>query len=78
MRREEILKVLRDAGTPITLDELAQRTGIDIVRLRVDLYQLTREGKVERRQRGNVPVWTVKVGSAIERRCEKLSKKYVP
>ncbi|MDI6642993.1 MAG: FaeA/PapI family transcriptional regulator [Candidatus Hodarchaeaceae archaeon] len=66
LRREEILKVLRDAGTPITLDELAQRTGIDIVRLRVDLYQLTREGKVERRLRGNVPVWTVKVSSPME------------
>ena len=78
MRREEILRVLREAGTPVTIDELSQRTGIDIVRLRVDLFRLAEEGKVERRQRGNVPTWTIKVSSAVERRYEKLSKKYVP
>ncbi len=67
MRRDKILDTLRDAGTPITLDELAQQTGIDIVRLRVDLYRLAKEGMVERRQRGNVPVWTVTVRSAVKR-----------
>ena len=72
------MKVLREAGTPVTIDELSQRTGIDIVRLRVDLFRLAEEGKVERRQRGNVPTWTIKVSSAVERRYEKLSKKYVP
>lgn len=78
MRREAILKALHEAGTPITVDELSQRTGIDVIRLRVDLFRLTEEGKVERRQRGNVPVWTVKVGSAVEQRYEKLSRKYTP
>lgn len=68
MRREQILNALRDAGTPITLGELAKRTGVDIVRLRVDLYLLAKEGAVERRQRGSVPVWTVTVRSAVRRR----------
>ena len=72
------MRVLREAGTPVTIDELSQRTGIDIVRLRVDLFRLAEEGKVERRQRGNVPTWTIKVSSAVEQRYEKLSKKYVP
>ncbi len=62
MKREEILRALRDAGTPVTLEDLSQRTGIDLIRLRVDLYRLAEEGKVERRRRGNVPVWTVRVG----------------
>ncbi len=78
MRREEILKALREAGVALTLEELSQQTGIDIVRLRVDLFRLAEEGKVERRQRENKPTWTIKVGTALERRYEKLSKKYAP
>lgn len=78
MRREEILKALKEAGTSLTIEELSQQTEIDIVRLRVDLFRLAEEGKVERKQRGNKPVWTLKVGRPIERRYEKLSKKYTP
>lgn len=78
MQREAILKALHEAGTPITVEELSQRTGIDVVRLRVDLFRLTEEGKVERRQRGNVPTWTVKVSSVMEQRYNKLSRKYIP
>jgi len=78
LRRKAILKTLKDAGVPITIDELSQRTGIDVVHLRVDLFRLAEEGKVERRQRDNKPVWTIKVSTVLERRYEKLSKKYVP
>jgi len=78
LRREEIIKALKEAGTSLTIEELSQQTGIGIVRLRVDLFRLAEEGKVERKQRGNKPVWTLKVGTALERRYEKLSKKYTP
>lgn len=75
MRKEKILRVLKEAGTSLTIEEISQRTGIDIVRLRVDLFKLTEEGKVEQRQRGNKPVWTIRISTAAERRY-KLSKKY--
>lgn len=78
MRREEILTALREAGVALTIEELSQQTGIDIVHLRVDLFRLAEEGKVERRQRENKPTWTIKVGTTLDRRYEKLSKKYVP
>ena len=78
LRREEILKALKEAGTSLTLEELSQQTGIGIVRLRVDLFRLAEEGKVERAQRGNKPVWSIKVSRPLERRYEKLSKKYTP
>ena len=78
MKREKILKALKEAGTSLTIEELSQQTGIGIVRLRVDLFRLAEEGKVERKQRANKPVWTIKVGTALERRYEKLSKKYTP
>lgn len=67
MKKDVILKALREAGTPITTEELARMTGIDIVRLRIDLYHLVEEGKVEKRMRGNTPVWTVKLSSFLER-----------
>lgn len=78
MRKDEILTALRDAGVALTIEELSQQTGIDIAHLRVDLFRLAEEGKVERRQRENKPIWTIKVSTAINRRYEKLSKKYVP
>lgn len=74
MRREEILKVLIEAGTPISTEELSKRTGIDVVRLRVDLYHLIEEGKIEKRLRGNLPVWTVKIGSIPEHHFERHRK----
>ncbi len=78
MRKDEILTALREAGVALTIEELSQKTGIDIAHLRVDLFRLAEEGKVERRQRENKPTWTIKVSTAINRRYEKLSKKYVP
>ncbi len=78
MRREKILETLRGAEKSLTVDELSQRTGIDVARLRVDLFRLMGEGKVERRQRGNELTWALKVSVPIEERYEKLAKKYVP
>lgn len=69
------MKVLKEAGIPITLDELSKRTGIDIVQLRVNLFRLAEEGKVERRQRENVLTWTLKISSATDQRYEKLYRK---
>jgi DNA-binding transcriptional regulator PaaX len=59
----------------MTLEELSQRTGIDIVQLRVDLFRLAQEGKVERRQKGDKLVWSLKVSSPAEQRYEKLYRK---
>ncbi len=55
-----------DSGTALTTDELAKQTGIDLTRLRVDLYHLETEGKIEKRPRGNVPAWSVKLGAIPE------------
>jgi len=63
MQRDVILRALREAGTPVTIEELSRRTGIDIVRLRVDLFRLMAEGKVERRTEGNTSLWTINVRS---------------
>lgn len=63
MQREAILRALKEASSPITIEELSKRTGIDIVKLRVDLFRLMAEGKVERRTSGNTALWTLCVRS---------------
>lgn len=78
MRRGKILEALRNADKSLTVNELSQRTGIEVARLRVDLFRLMGEGKVERRQKGNELTWALKVSVPIEERYEKLSKKYMP
>ena len=78
MRRDEILKALEEAGTPITIEDLAKRINADVAPLRIDLFRLASEGKVERRRRGNQTLWEIKVASPIEQRYERLTKKYVP
>ena len=78
LRKEKILETLRNADKSLTLNELSQQTGIEVARLRVDLFRLMGEGKVERRQRGNELTWALKISVPIEERYEKLAKKYVP
>jgi DNA-binding transcriptional ArsR family regulator len=78
LQKDKILETLRNAEKSLTVDELSQRTGIDVPKLRVDLFRLMGEGKVERRQKGNELTWALKVSAPIEERYEKLSKKYVP
>jgi DNA-binding GntR family transcriptional regulator len=73
--KEKILQTLKDAGVPLPIEELAQRVGMDITRLRVMLFRLLSEGKVESRQRGTKLVWTLRVKAPAERRYEKLLKK---
>ncbi|MEM2878056.1 MAG: hypothetical protein QXG10_00660 [Candidatus Hadarchaeales archaeon] len=63
VQREAILKALRESGTPMTIEELSSRIGADVVRLRVDLFRLMSEGKVEKRTSGNTTVWTINVRS---------------
>jgi len=61
----------------MSIAELSQVTGLDVTQLRIDLYRLTEEGKVESRQRGNLPVWTVKLSSGSEPGQEKPFRKYL-
>lgn len=67
MRREEIMKALKEAGTPITIEDLAERVKADIVPLRIDLYRLASEGKVERERRGNRTLWGIRVVRQTQR-----------
>ena len=74
MYREKILQALREARVPLPIEELAERVGVDVTRLRVTLFRLLGEGEVESRQRGTKLVWTIKV-KAPEQKREKLPKK---
>jgi len=72
--KRKILEVLKQAEEPLSIDEISEKTDAPIARLRVDLFRLMEEGKVERRI-GKEIRWTIKVSRPIEERYEKLSKK---
>ena len=78
MRREKILQILKAADKPLNISEISKRVGVDVPRLRVDLFRLMGEGKVETRRVGGQLTWTLKVSKPIEKRYEKLAKKYTP
>lgn len=78
MRREKILQTLKTAEKPLTIDEISNLVGLDIPHLRIDLFRLMGEGKVESRRVSGQLAWTLKFSKPIEKRYEKLAKKYRP
>ncbi len=75
MRRRQILETLRKADRPLSVAELSEKTKIPVPRLRVDLFRLMGEGQIESREKGNELRWTIRVGTPVEERYEKLAKK---
>lgn len=78
MQRGKILGALREADRPLSVEELSEKTGIPVSRLRVDLFHLKGEGKIESRERGRQLRWTIRVSKPSEKRYEKLARKYLP
>ena len=78
LRRGKILGVLKEADRPLSVEELSEKTGIPVPRLRVDLFRLKGEGKIESREKGRELQWTIRVSKPAESRYEKLARKYTP
>lgn len=77
MEREKILNILKNAPEPLTAEEISEITGIDPIRLRIDLFRLREEGKIDSKRKGGKVRWSIKSHSPIEKRYEKLIKKYL-
>ncbi len=78
MQRKKILGALREADRPLSVEELSKKTGIPVSRLRVDLFRLKGEGKIESRERDRQLRWTIRISKPSEKRYEKLARKYSP
>jgi len=78
LQREKILGALREADRPLSVEELSEKTGIPVPRLRIDLFRLKGEGKVESREKDRQLQWTIRVSKPSEKRYEKLARKYTP
>ncbi len=74
MKKSKIIEELRDAGRPLTIDNLSERTDIAIPNLRMDLYRLQEEGNVESIERDGKLRWKVKVSKEVEEKYEKMSR----
>ncbi|KUO41896.1 MAG: hypothetical protein APU95_04040 [Hadesarchaea archaeon YNP_N21] len=77
MEREKILNALKSAPEPLTAEEISELTGIDPIRLRIDLYRLREEGKIDSKRKGGKVRWAIRSRPPIEKRYEKLIKKYL-
>jgi DNA-binding transcriptional ArsR family regulator len=75
MKKRKIIEELREAGKPLTIDNLSERTDIAIPSLRMDLFRLQEEGNVKSVERDGKLCWKVKVSREVEERYEKMSKK---
>lgn len=76
MKRNKIINTLKEAGKPIPIEKLSQKTDIPISSLRVDLYRLQEEGEVESLEKKGDLKWKVKVAKPIEEKYEKMSEKH--
>ncbi|KXB00619.1 hypothetical protein AKJ48_00685 [candidate division MSBL1 archaeon SCGC-AAA261O19] len=75
MKKTKIIEVLKKSGKPLTIEQLSEKTGVPVPRLRMDLFRLQGEGEVESRQKGDELLWTIKVAKPVEERYEKMRKK---
>jgi transcription initiation factor IIE alpha subunit len=77
MLKEKIFQVMREAGVPLTIEELSKQTNIEVPRLRIDLFRLMERGEVERREKNGKPAWTISVAKPISKHYEKLSRRFI-
>ena len=75
MKKNKILKTLKNADRPIPIEKLSEETGMNMASLRVDLYRLQEEGEVESREEKGKLHWKIKVSNPVEEKYEKMSEK---
>ncbi len=76
MKRNEIINALKEAGKPISIEKLSEKTEIPVSSLRVDLYRLQEEGEIESREKQGELKWKIKVSKPVEEKYDKMSKKH--
>ena len=75
MVREKILEALKASGEPMSAADIAAKAGVELHRVRPELFRLMGEGKIEGKQRGSQMVWALKSKIQSEERYEKMARK---
>jgi len=73
--REKILEVLKASGEPMSASDIAAKAGVELHRVRAELFRLMGERKVEGKQAGGQMRWALKSSAPAEERYEKMARK---
>lgn len=76
MKIKEIIDTLKEAGAPLTTEELAKKTSIPMPRLRTNLYRLQEEGKIESKEEEGKLKWKTETSNPAEEKYEKMTRKH--
>lgn len=76
MKIKEIIDTLKEAGAPLTTEELAKKTSLPMSRLRTNLYRLQEEGKIESKEEEGKLKWKTKTSNPAEEKYEKMTRKH--
>ena len=75
MVRDKILEALKASGEPMSAGEIAAKAGVELHRVRPELFRLMGERKIEGKQRGGQMMWALKSKIQSENRYEKMARK---
>jgi predicted ArsR family transcriptional regulator len=73
--REKILEALKASGELMSAGDIAAKSGVELHRVRPELFRLMGEGKVEGKQMGGQMKWSLKSEVPSEKRYEKMARK---
>ena len=75
MVREKILEALKASGEPMSAGDIATKSGVELHRVRSELFRLMGEGKIEGKQMSGQMKWSLKSEIPSEKRYEKMARK---
>jgi DNA-binding IclR family transcriptional regulator len=67
----KVLEILQEKGTPLTKEEIAEKTGLPITKVALNLLRLREEGKVQSTVEDEKTLWSVKEESDDKKKMEK-------
>jgi predicted ArsR family transcriptional regulator len=73
--RDKILEALKASGEPMSAGDIAAKAGVELHRVRPELFRLMGERKIEGKQMGGQMMWALKSKVQSEERYEKMARK---
>jgi len=73
--RDKILEALKASGAPMSAGDIAAKAGVELHRVRPELFRLMGEGKIEGKQMSGQMMWALKSKIQSEERYEKMARK---
>ncbi len=69
---QRIIKLLKNEDSPISAENISEKTKESLIKTKSLLLRLQEEGKVESTKREDIIVWQIKKKDDIEKKLEKM------